>query len=499
MKNGKFDFRLTPAYCIYNKVAVVEQHGAEIIFIVENLDNLVLRKRLENAFSDYLKEICNESGCPENYKKKMKVSFLEGSQEEIRRHISRLYQVYQADANQNVNADNLEIADEKFDSMGEKVVKAEGDAAAVILLDSIISEARKRHASDIHIEKNAVRFRINGLLEDYSQLDSDKTNELIGRIKILAGMNVIEKRKSQDGRFSYGENFPVFIRVSTVPVFSSRFESCESVVMRLLDTRNLPLKLDALGFNDNQLEKIRNLENEKNGLVLVCGATGSGKSTTIASVLSEIQKKGDRKLKIISLEDPPEYLIDGVCQIQIDSKNNHSYEDALNHIFRQDPDVIVIGEIRDELSAAAALKASLTGHLVFATLHCGSVGESLLRLENLNLNRNLVCSVLRGVICQSLSFKDKKRTLYADVSFPCENFAEKMKPYFSETQIDKLFLHFTNFSDILGETLNYMRSRYSEEMGKDDKAKQEFYENMMKHKIFLGGGYNAKRIRKRIG
>ena len=182
---------------------------------------------------------------------------------------------------------------------------------------------------------------------------------------------------------------------------------------------------------------------------MICGATCSGKSTTIAAMLSKLQQIKKNKLKIISLEDPPEYVLPNVSQIQIDEYSNNSFKEALNHIFRQDPDVIVIGEIRDEVSAAAALRASLTGHLVFATVHAANSGETILRMENLGLNRILVCSVIRAIICQSLSFINNKMTLYADVCCADETFASIVKNSYSESQIEELFEHINNYSSIL--------------------------------------------------
>ena len=333
-------------------------------------------------------------------------------------------------------------------------VQNEENAAAVLLLDSILNEARLRKATDIHIEDCTVRLRTNGQLEKLMELQKDKANELIQRIKILSGMNVIENRRCQDGSFIYGNKNPFFLRVSTMAAMGRSFAGGESLVMRLLDTSRIPLSLGQLGFNSLQLEKLAGdygLTSLANGLVLICGPTGSGKSTTVASLLVEIEKQACGSLKIISLEDPPEYITPGITQVKIDEQ--HTFSEALNHLFRQDPDVIMIGEIRDEESAAAAFRASLTGHLVFATLHCGSAAESIIRLENLGIEKKSLCQVLRGVICQELNFTGEKMRLYADLALPGEVFSEKAFKAQSHEELDNLLEHYTNYGEILGETM----------------------------------------------
>lgn len=232
----------------------------------------------------------------------------------------------------------------------------------------------------------------------------------------------------------------------------------ESVVIRLLDTSRIPLALGELGFNSVQLERIAGVDGlclAANGLVLVCGPTGSGKTTTVAAMLVEIERLSQQSLKIISLEDPPEYIIPGITQVKVDERNG--FTDALNHIFRQDPDVIMIGEIRDEESAAAALRASLTGHLVFATLHCGCASESILRLENLGVERKLLCQVLRGVICQELNLMGDRMRLYADVAVPGEKFREKAVTVQDSEKLEELMNHFTNYSELFSETIEELK------------------------------------------
>ncbi len=441
----RFSFNLTPAYCLYNGAAVLEQEGANISFLVENKNDAVLCGRLSRAFENHVANIRKLKDCPEVFRRIIKIDFIPGTRSELRKCVSKLYR---ADGNSVTTESDMELS------------KSRREAAAVLLLDNILSEARQRNASDIHIERSCVRLRINGRLEKLVELQSDKSSELIQRIKLLAGMNVIENRRCQDGQFIYGNKNPFFLRVSTMSVIGGKGTFGESVVMRLLDTSRVPLLLGELGFNSVQLEKLAGpagLISFPNGLVLLCGPTGSGKSTTVASLLVELEKQNSGALKIVSLEDPPEYVIPGVTQIKVDERN--TFSDALNHVFRQDPDVIMIGEIRDEQSAAAALRASLTGHLVFATLHSGCAAEAIFRLENLGLDKNLLCQVLRAVICQELNLLGGRMCLYADIAIPKDNFSKKAINVISSDSLENLMEHYTNYSEVLSETVIFMKQQ----------------------------------------
>ena len=472
--NGK-SFSLTPAYCLFNGVAVLEQEGACISFLIENMQNEILKERLKRAFENHLQMIRKVNGCPEVYRRIPAVEFMEGNRSQLRKLVSKLYTAG------GIKSD--EAVYEKFDEE-----KNQREAAAVLLLDSILNEARLRQATDIHIENNCVRLRVKGQLEMLMELQSQKGAELVQRIKLLAGMNVIEKRRCQDGHFVYGNHKPFFLRVSTMAVVGDKYEGEESVVIRLLDTERIPLELEGLGFNILQLERLELLMKKKSGLIIVCGPTGSGKSTTVASMLVELEKKNRGSLKILSLEDPPEYVIPGVTQVKVDERNGFSQ--ALNHIFRQDPDIIMIGEIRDEESAAAALRAALTGHLVFATLHAGSAGEALLRLENLGLERKVFCQILRAVICQELNFLRAKNQLYADIAEPKSSFSSKALAAASEDDFDFLFEHYTNYSNILQETIK----AFAERKDSDTETSEKSVIKLSSRIPYISGGKNAKKI-----
>ena len=445
-----YEFKLTAGYCLYNGIAVMSQNGASICFITENPKDEQLKERIKKAFNNYLAYMVRRPDCPSEYKKNPSVQFIKGNRTELKKYVSQIYTRTDGSKDTKNSCSN--------EAMESKVFY--NDAAAVLLLDTLMNEARNNKATDIHIENNTVKFRIYGKLETQKKLSEDKCLELVQRIKFLAGMNVLEKRRSQDGHFVYGDEDPVFVRVSSVGVLAKNGnETEESVVIRLLDTKRLPLALDALGFNESQLKEIKKMKNHKNGLILICGPTGAGKSTTAAALLMDIEKNTDSNLKIISMEDPPEYLIPGVTQIQIDEKVNASFADSLMHIFRQDPDVLMIGEIRDESSAAVAIRAALTGHLVIATLHTASASGVIFRLEDLGVPKNLIVSVLKGVIIQELNYFKGNVNLVADVAIPKKELERCTERMLTEDKLEALFLHSTNYADLFHKTIEILKSR----------------------------------------
>ena len=453
-----YEFKLTPAYCLYNGIAVKKQQGSKICFLSENPEDKQLRNRVTKAFNNYLEYVNRQEDCPEIYKNRPSVQFVAGNRSELRRQVSLLYS-----QNENISMQLKLKSDEGQKGQGNKNdSKKESEAAAVLLLDTIMADARKQNATDIHIENNCIRFRIFGKLQTVSELTEEICQELIQRIKFLAGMNVLERKRSQDGHFVYGETEPIFVRVSTVGVVSGKNkEAEESVVIRLLDTKRLPLTLDKLGFNTVQLLQIRKMSEAPNGLIIICGPTGAGKSTTAAALLLELKNKCDNAAKIISLEDPPEYIISGITQIQIDEKNGNSFSDSLAHVFRQDPDVLMIGEIRDENSALVAIRAALTGHLVLATLHTSTAAGVILRLENLGIARNLILSVLKGVVVQELNNFEGHVNLLADVSIPTQVLIKNADKQLTESEMEGLFEHTTNYNQVLDKTIDILKSKHS--------------------------------------
>ena len=267
------------------------------------------------------------------------------------------------------------------------------------LLNMVILTAIKEQASDIHFEpfENEFKIRINsqGTLSEMIPPPRHFANPIIARIKVMANLDISERRMPQDGRIDLqvgGHN--VDIRVSVLPTING-----ESVVLRLLDKSTQSLDIERIGMPKKTLEKFRSLMKSPNGIILVTGPTGSGKTTTLYSALSELNTK---ERKIITIEDPVEYDIDGIVQIPVDEDVDVTFSKAMRAILRQDPDVILIGEIRDLETAEIAIKASLTGHLVFGTLHTNDSASTVTRLRDMGIADFLVSSTIEAVLAQRL-------------------------------------------------------------------------------------------------
>lgn len=286
-----------------------------------------------------------------------------------------------------------------FDQMEELKEEIEKEAPVIRLVSYIIAEAFRRRASDIHLEplgrKFRIRYRIDGILHEVESPPKQLQNSIISRIKIMANMSIDEKRLPQDGRIKLkvlGKD--IDLRVSTVPGNHG-----ESVVMRILDRSSLLLGLPQLGLLNEDEKILRQLIELPNGILLVTGPTGSGKTTTLYACLSNINKP-DRK--IITVEDPVEYLISGINQVQVNEDINLTFANVLRSILRQAPDVIMIGEIRDLETANIAIHASLTGHLVFSTLHTNDAPSAITRLIDIGVKPFLVASSVQGILAQRL-------------------------------------------------------------------------------------------------
>ncbi|MFA5170836.1 MAG: ATPase, T2SS/T4P/T4SS family [Sulfuriferula sp.] len=273
----------------------------------------------------------------------------------------------------------------------------------VRLVQELLLEAIRRHASDIHIRPGEdhfdVLFRIDGELTDIKHLPKALLPALISRLKILSNMDISEKRLPQDGqmRAVFKDNI-VDMRVSAMPTVNG-----ESMVIRVLDTKTGLKPISALGFSPRDEDKIIAMLNRSAGLILVTGPTGSGKSTTLYAALNEVRK---RNLNIITVENPVEYHIDGIMQIQVKADIGYTFAEALRHILRHDPDVILIGEIRDQETAHIALKSALTGHLVLSTLHTNDAASTISRLKNMEVESYLLGSTLVGILAQRLIRKN---------------------------------------------------------------------------------------------
>ncbi|MBW8329847.1 MAG: GspE/PulE family protein [Thiobacillus sp.] len=281
----------------------------------------------------------------------------------------------------------------------EALGEGQADAPVVRLLQTLFEDALQVGASDVHIEPQekflAIRFRIDGVLHPQTQADLKIAPALALRLKIVSGLDISEKRLPQDGRFAVKvRGRTVDVRLSTMPT-----QYGESVVMRLLSQGDNLITLDNLGMPPDMLERFRAILHRPNGLVLVTGPTGSGKTTTLYAALGELNDPGT---KIITVEDPVEYRLPGVNQVQANEKIDLSFARVLRAILRQDPDVILVGEMRDADTAQVALRAAMTGHLVLSTLHTNDAASTPVRLLDMGVPAFMVATSVHGVLAQRL-------------------------------------------------------------------------------------------------
>lgn len=282
----------------------------------------------------------------------------------------------------------------------EDLMDADEDAPVIRLINALLAQALRDGASDVHFEmfeaRATVRFRIDGQLRDVVEPRRGLHAALVSRIKVMAGLDIAEKRLPQDGRIALRiAGRPVDVRVSTLPTGHG-----ERVVLRLLDKSAGRLSLENLGMGAETLARLRRLLQQPHGILLVTGPTGSGKTTTLYAALSGMDS---RATNIMTVEDPIEYDLDGVGQTQINARIDMSFARALRAILRQDPDVIMIGEIRDRETAQIAVQASLTGHLVLATLHTNDAPSAITRLVDMGIEPFLLASSMIGVLAQRLA------------------------------------------------------------------------------------------------
>lgn len=300
--------------------------------------------------------------------------------------------------------EKVEDDETEYDGIGidddiEHLRDMASEAPVIRLLSSILNTAIETGASDVHMEifekKTSLRYRIDGVLNVVTPPPLELYAAVISRIKIMAKLNIAEKRLPQDGRIILkigGKE--IDLRVSIIPMNYG-----EGVVLRILDRSSVMLDLEILGFSAKALHDFRNLVRRPNGMILVTGPTGSGKTTTLYAALKEKVSPG---IKIITVEDPIEYSLDGVNQIQVNHQINLTFATGLRSILRHDPDVILIGEIRDKETAAISIQSSLTGHLVFSTLHTNDAASAFTRLMDMGIEDYLVSSSIIGVLAQRL-------------------------------------------------------------------------------------------------
>ncbi len=371
-------------FCRHNRVCILRTQ--------ENTIVIGHVKKLSVETEQRIERYCSSKG--------YKAVYEPCSEEELKIRIARVY------------SQAFDLAKSETEK-NEEITDAAKAAPAVNLLNSILAEGIMKKATDIHIfqnrESSLVRYRKDGRLYRMFETANTGTGAVIARIKLLSGLNILEHRRCQDGRFEYrdGEN-EYEIRVSVMGGSEG-----ESASLRILGINTKVPPLEELGFSVRECSLIRKMTGEGHGLVLVTGPTGSGKTTTLASILSELNKED---VQIITIEDPVEYRIKDVLQVNVEEKTGKTFPELLKRALRHDPDILLVGEIRDEESARIACRMALTGHLVLASIHTGSWKETPLRLTDMKVPPYMVSAVLKGVISQRLlPKKEGGRVLKAEI------------------------------------------------------------------------------------
>lgn len=316
-------------------------------------------------------------------------------------------QVQKAFQQQNRDTDNIiteienYVSDADFERSAEIALGAssEADAPVVKLFNNLLAVAISRSASDVHIDSTErdleIRMRFDGILVEYARLDMRIAPMLVSRIKLVSGMDITEKRKPQDGRFTVGhDGRSVDIRAASMPV-----KSGERLALRLFNRDANKFNLKQTGLPKLHLDALTQAMSRQNGLILICGPTGSGKTTTIYSMLNTLSGRG---MNIMTIEDPVEVELQGIVQTQVNNAIGFGFAEGLRSILRNDPDVVLVGEIRDEQTAEIAVRAAMTGHLVISTVHANSPIGAIKRLINLGIDRSLLSDCLLGVFTQRL-------------------------------------------------------------------------------------------------
>ncbi|MBA7498322.1 Type II secretion system protein E [subsurface metagenome] len=328
-----------------------------------------------------------------------KIKSLLAPEEDILNTINSYYELGEYDDIIEKLGTEVIFKEEEEEEDSKKLEAISREAPIIQLVNMLIVQGVKDRASDVHIEPNEkgllIRLRVDGMLHDIRTLPNTIKSAVVSRIKILAKMDIAERRLPQDGRFQvkFGTR-EVDLRVSTIPTVLG-----EKVVLRLLDKSKGLIKLEQLGFTPEQLEEFESIISKSYGIILLTGPTGSGKTTTLYAALNEVNSKDKN---IITVEDPVEYKLARINQIQIKPKINLTFANTLRSILRQDPDVIMVGEIRDTETAQIAVQAALTGHLVFSTLHTNDAVSALTRLIDMDVETFLISSSVIGVIAQRL-------------------------------------------------------------------------------------------------
>ncbi|RPG43673.1 MAG: type II/IV secretion system protein [Gammaproteobacteria bacterium TMED112] len=373
------DLPLTYNFCKTNKIALINDANTSVLHTcgalkpkvlssIENflLDNITKEKHTDDEFENLLTELYTEQSGEYDFS----------------------------------NIDDLELIDiANAISPSDDLLDDKNKGPIIKLINATITKAVKARASDIHLEpfenKLSIRFRVDGVLREVLQYQKNITQMIISRIKIMSKLDISERRLPQDGRISISVGKrDIDLRVSTLP---SSFG--ERVVLRILEKDKTHIQLDQLGFSDEILKNFRTNLSKNEGIILVTGPTGSGKTTSLYSGLREIS---DRSQNILTIEDPVEYALEGIGQTQVNTKTGLTFAKGLRAILRQDPDIVMVGEIRDKETAEIAIQASLTGHLVLSTVHTNSAVNAITRLRDMGIEPYLLSSSLIYVLSQRL-------------------------------------------------------------------------------------------------
>ena len=383
-ENEKIGHRFDFSYAKEHTLAIGKnEHGETVIYTTKDLTQQELLEVIRHVGLDF------------------EVKQVEAQQ--FNEILTKTYQLDSNEAKQLMNdigseVDFFSIA-EDLGSSSEDLLESEDDAPIIRLINAMLSEAIKEGASDVHVEcyekELVIRFRVDGILKEIMRQPRQMGPLLISRIKVMAKLDIAEKRVPQDGRITLRiGGRAVDVRVSTLPSSHG-----ERVVLRLLDKNAVHLELADLGMTEDNREKIQSIIRKPHGIILVTGPTGSGKSTTLYAALSNVDTKA---LNVMTVEDPIEYDLEGVGQTQVNAKVDMTFARGLRAILRQDPDVVMVGEIRDTETAEIAVQASLTGHLVLSTLHTNTAIGAITRLRDMGIEPFLLSSTLLGVLAQRL-------------------------------------------------------------------------------------------------
>ena len=373
------------------KFAFAKRYGVLVTRVEDNVANVIYHKKPDLAVLAEIRRQCQ-----------MPLVLSEVSPEEFNASLVKTYETDSTTAMQMAEdlGDSLTLSDLMHElPKAEDLLEKQDDAPIIRLLNALLSEAIKEGASDVHIEtfedRVTIRFRVDGMLREVLAPPRVLAPLIISRIKVMARLDIAEKRLPQDGRITLRiGGRAVDVRVSTMPTNHG-----ERAVLRLLDKQSARLDLAELGMEPKSLNLLRGLIEKPHGIILVTGPTGSGKTTTLYAALTVLNVQ---KRNILTVEDPIEYDLTGIGQTQVSSKINMTFAKGLRAILRQDPDVVMVGEIRDLETAQIAIQASLTGHLVLSTLHTNSAAGAITRLDDMGVEAFLLASSLTGVIAQRL-------------------------------------------------------------------------------------------------